>query len=86
MNNYGAILPRHSLDNFPQHGDIGTPQCAFLTEWFREPYNIEWPSTSTGSHDFHLVKTVCERFNPGIRLTAGAEIIVRGKISDYYVL
>jgi len=82
MNNYGGILPRGGLANFPTFGDIGTPQCAFPTFWFREPYNLRWQAG--GGHDFHVVRVACEMFTPTVKILKEVGIVVRGKLEDYY--
>lgn len=68
MNNYGAVVPRHRIRDFPQWGHVGTPSCAFPARWFRESPELRWGYDGNNDHDFRLVKQCVEQFRPRIKL------------------
>ena len=84
-NNDGGIIPQRGVCDFPRHGDVGTPQCAFPISWFCEPYNVRWQSLRDGGdHDFRIVRECCELFQPKIVILDKVLVIVKGQLRDYY--
>lgn len=82
MDNYGTVIPRHALRDFPRECHVGTPSCCFPARWFREHVELRWTYDGRYSHDFEFIKLAMElcrpqvKLNPRVVVKAGNERIM----------
>jgi glycosyltransferase involved in cell wall biosynthesis len=75
MSNYGTVIPRHSMAEFPRHCHVGTPSCCFPARWFRGTHALRWAYDGNYSHDFEFVKAGMECYHPRVKLNP--RVVVR---------
>jgi glycosyltransferase involved in cell wall biosynthesis len=68
MNNYGTVVPRHAMKEFPRHAHVGTPCCAFHGETLRKSDDLRWTYDGGYDHDFQFVTEYVRKTQPRIRL------------------
>ncbi|RQV98937.1 glycosyltransferase family 2 protein [bacterium] len=88
MNNYGTVVPRHDMHEFPRLAHVGTPCCLFAGKILRENEELRWTYDNNYDHDYQFVKRYVERVKPRVRLNprvvvkaGNASLFAKNKLS-----